>query len=768
MEERFWLPVWCALLLAVALVASGCRSTDAAVDRTTTLATTTTLNPLQADAAEAAGLRWWNDRVFYEVFVRSFKDSDGDGIGDLGITGIWLMPIFPSPSYHGYDVVDYRSINPDYGTMDDFTAFLAAAHERGIAVIIDLVINHTGVDHPWFQASRSGDPQYADWYLWSESDPATHGPWGQDVWHEADGRHYFGLFWEGMPDLNLANPAVTAEVRDIARYWVEDVGVDGFRLDGARHLIEDGAVMSDTTETVEWLTRFTAYVGAVSPEALVLGEVWSPTLNVAGYVGDALDLAFEFDLASAGGMAVAAGDAAILTSAQERVLGAYPTGQYAAFLSNHDMNRIMSQLQGDVDGAKLASAWLLTNPGVPFLYYGEEVGLQGTKPDERIRTPMPWTGVAPGVGFTSGTPWERADAGFARFNVAAQDNDSISLLSHYRDLIQFRNTSPALRYGSMVDVETGTGSLFASVRPSADDHVLVVGNITANPVSTYALDLAAGSLAGMRGVEAVVGPAAAAPVITETGGFLDYRPIEVIPANGVLVLHFTEEPTPPPLSTTTSTTTTTTTTLPPPDATAADAEVAQAFFDAFSSGDADGWLSLMAPEVVVIDGDEQIGLFDPLPPDLGIPDWNEDGVPAVLDIVLQQSAFAVLTENDVDTVCVPAGPEVACTVNETDMFYRAAGIVAPTVVQRFTVLDERIVEIGGVDVDDPAAADALFQTWVEQFGIFEAWVDSTYPDRFDGLFTTPCCVGAPETLSLIPSTVDELAVLLAEWSSTQR
>jgi hypothetical protein len=218
---------------------------------------------------------------------------------------------------------------------------------------------------------------------------------------------------------------------------------------------------------------------------------------------------------------------------------------------------------------------------------------------------------------------------------------------------------------------------------------------------------------------------------------------------------------------TTTTTTTTTTTLAPPDATAADAGVAQGFFDAFTTGDADGWLSLMAPGVVVVDGDEQIGLFDPLPPDLGIPDWNDDGVPAVLDIILKQSAFAVITSNDVDTVCVPDGPGVACTVNETDVFYQAAGIVAPTVVQRFTVLDGRIVEIGGVDVADPGAADALFQAWVEQFGNFEAWVDTTYPDRFGELFTTPCCVGLPETLNLIPSTVEELAVLLEEWGSSQ-
>ena len=423
----------------------------------------------------------------------------------------------------------------------------------------------------------------------------------------------------------------------------------------------------------------------------------------------------------------------------------------------------MSQLQGNVGLAKLASAWLLTNPGVPFLYYGEEVGLQGTKPDERIRTPMPWTGAAPGVGFTTGTPWERADAGFVRFNVAAQDNDPGSLLSHYRDLIQFRNTSPALRYGSMLNVETGSGSVFAYVRSYQDDHVLVMGNMTPDPVRAYALDLAAGPLEGMRGVERVVGPAAAAPVISDTGGFLDYRPVEVIPANGVLVLRLTAEETPPPLPTTTSTTTTTT--LPPPDATAADAAVADAFFAAFSAGDADGWLSLMADDAVVVDGDESIGLFDALPADLGFPDWNGDDVAAVVDIILQQSTFAVITGNTVEASCLPDGPEVACTVAETDVFYDAAGIVAPTIVQRFTVLDARIAEIGGVEVADPAAADEAFGAWLAQFGVFEEWVDTTYPDRFEVLFTGPCCSGLPETLNLIPETVDELELLLAEWSS---
>ncbi|MCP4248353.1 MAG: hypothetical protein GY778_15000, partial [bacterium] len=245
------------------------------------------------------------------------------------------------------------------------------------------------------------------------------------------------------------------------------------------------------------------------------------------------------------------------------------------------------------------------------------------------------------------------------------------------------------------------------------------------------------------------------------GGFLAYRPVDPIPAYGALVLHFTTEttPLPPPP------TTTTTTTIAVVDATEADAAVAQAFWEPFVGGDADGWVGLLAPDALVIDGDEQFGVSDPLPPGLSIPDWDGDGVVAVLDVIYQQSAFARITRNQVSVACVPAGPEVACTVNETDVFYDAAGTVPPPVVQRLTIEDGLIAEIGAVDVADFEAADAAFGSWASHYGLFEAWVNDTYPDRFDSLFTAPCCVGSPGTLNVVPATVDELAVLLDEWSA---
>jgi pullulanase/glycogen debranching enzyme len=254
---------------------------------------------------------WWNDAVFYEVFVRSFQDSDGDGVGDinglierldylndgdpetsddLGVTGIWLMPIMESPSYHGYDVVDYTMIDEEYGTEEDFRRLIEEANARGIKVIVDLVMNHTGRDHPWFQESLDPDSAYRDWYVWADENPGFRGPQGQRVWHAAGDDYYYGLFWDGMPDLNYENPDVTAEMYEITRYWLEDMGVDGFRLDAIKHMIEDGANQQNTPATHAWLAEFYTFYKGVNPDAFSVGEAWTGTQQVVDYTGDEVDI----------------------------------------------------------------------------------------------------------------------------------------------------------------------------------------------------------------------------------------------------------------------------------------------------------------------------------------------------------------------------------------------------------------------------------------------------------------------------------------------
>jgi glycosidase len=496
------------------------------------------------------------------VFVRSFADSDGDGIGDLrglidrldylndgdpatsddlGVTGIWLMPVFESPSYHGYDVTDYRRIEPDYGTLEDFRALLDAAHEREMAVIVDLVLNHTSRSHPWFGESLSADPEYADWYVWSDTDPGWSGPEGQQVWHHLGGRWYYALFWEGMPDLNLRNPAVTEELHDVARYWIEDVGVDGFRVDAAKHFIEVGRAQENTPETREWLAAFQDSVEEARADVLVLGEVWSSTEETASYIPGSLDLVFEFGLAEAILLAVEAGNASPIEEALADLLTHYPAGQYATFLTNHDQERVMSRLVTE-EKAAAAAALLLTLPGVPFVYYGEEIGLSGRKPDPRLRTPMPWTGDQPGVGFSAVEPWEPPQDGFEEVNVAAQQGDPGSLLSWYRDLISIRAAHPALRYGDLIPVETGTSLVAAYLRTIGDDHVLVAVNVSRLATDGYSLDLGSGPFEGaVAAVSLLDDEAVAAPSIGPDGGFAGYRPLAEIPARGVLVIELVEE-----------------------------------------------------------------------------------------------------------------------------------------------------------------------------------------------------------------------------------
>ncbi len=504
--------------------------------------------PMPAEGGE----HWWNERVFYEIFVRSYQDSDGDGIGDLeglisrldylndgdpttdddlGITGLWLMPITESPSYHGYDVVDYYAVERDYGDLATFRRLLVEAHRRGIVVLTDMVINHTSSQHPWFLDSASGPGSpHRDWYVWSPDDPGYRGPWGQQVWYRRDGGYYYAIFWRGMPDLNYRNPAVTAQMLDVTRFWLQEVGVDGFRMDAIRHLIEDGKVQENTPETHQWLRQYHRYYKGIKPYAMTVGEVWTNSENVAPYVGDELDICFEFDLASAILRSIRGGTSGMVDSAMQKVARLYPPGQYATFLTNHDQERTMSQLGGDEDKARLAAAIYLTLPGVPFIYYGEEIGMRGRKPDENLRTPMQWDD-GPGAGFTTGTPWHRVNADYREVNVTAQLGDPHSLLNHYKKLIRLRSAYSALRTGELIAVQCADIHILAYLRHGERESVLIVHNLGDTQASDYGLTLRASSLAqGEYRVYDLLSERYAAPLtVGEKGNFENYfpfRPLE--------------------------------------------------------------------------------------------------------------------------------------------------------------------------------------------------------------------------------------------------
>jgi glycosidase len=503
--------------------------------------------PTQTPTAEYG---WWNDAVFYEVFVRSFYDSDGDGVGDidgliekldylndgdpattddLGVTGIWLMPVAQSPSYHGYDVVDYYRIDDEYGTNEDFLRLVEQAHARGIRVIVDLVLNHTSSQHPWFQEALDPASERRDWYVWADGQPQG------DGWHAGGGGHYYGYFWDQMPDLNYENPAVTEAMQDVIRFWLEDMGVDGFRLDAIKHLIEDGPVIENTPATHAWLQEFHTFYKSVDPDAMTVGEVWSTTDVVAAYVGAEVDVAFEFDLANAILESAVGGRKASVERRQQAVVDAYPPGQFATFLANHDQNRARSRLSND-EQAKLAATLQLTFPGVPFIYYGEEIGMQGSKPDENIRRPMQW---GPDGGFTTGEPWRAYYEDYAERHVAGQDDAPDSLLNHYRALIHLRSAHAALRTGDWQLVETDQRSVYAFLRSDDEEIILVLVNLGRNPVDEYVLTLPAGPLGdGLRPTLLMGVGEPTAPSVNESGGFDAYRPIDVLPPYSSFVIQF--------------------------------------------------------------------------------------------------------------------------------------------------------------------------------------------------------------------------------------
>jgi glycosidase len=469
--------------------------------------------PLPAPRPSSA---WWNGAVFYEVFVRSFQDANGDGkgdiaglisrldylndgdpatAGDLGVDALWLMPVFESPSYHGYDVTNYERINPDYGSLSDFDRLLVEAHKRGLRVIVDLVVNHTSVTHPWFvDATSSPAASHRDWYVWSNTKLGWKQPFGAGAptWHERGGAYYYGLFWEGMPDLNLRTKAVREEIARIAGLWLQR-GVDGFRLDAARFLVEHNevpALQADAPETHAFWKEFAAHVRSLRQDAALVGECWADTSTIASYYGssalvpggDELPMSFNFPLAESIIGGIKAGDGARIARTLAEMKESYPPGATdAPFLSNHDRPRVGSQMNKVEGRLRSAAAVLLTLPGSPFVYYGEEVGMASgtTGNDEAFRTPMPWNAEKRG-GFTAGAPWQPLAPGRETENVAREAADPGSLLSRYRALIRVRKASAALGRGAIEVLTPTSGPVptLAFLRTEGAERVLVIHNLS--------------------------------------------------------------------------------------------------------------------------------------------------------------------------------------------------------------------------------------------------------------------------------------------------
>ena len=524
-----------------------------------------------------AALGWWNDAVFYEIYPRSFFDTNGNGIGDfagltgklnylndgdpttttdLGVTALYLMPIHPASNSYlgGYEVIDYKGVNYEYGTSIDFTTLVTAAHARGIKVILDMVFNHSSYQHPWFTtAAASTGSQYDNYYVFRSTNPG--GAWHPNpVGHNNQNFNYFyGYFGATTPDLNYYNASVRNTVKDISSYWLGR-NVDGFRLDAPLFLYETGDATTDAQQrnlpaTYAYWRTWRAHVKAANPQAFSVGETWllGNVPDMAKYVYQGFDVGFQFDIAFGLEDALNKENKLFLQNPVEQSLTYYPYLQFGVFASNHDLYlrssgnttplRIKDRLSSTAKDAKakLAAAWVLTAPGVPFLYYGDEVGISSTY----ARSPMQWDATA-NAGFTAGMPWAPVGSDYATYNVASEQNDATSILSAHRSLIALRKAQVALRRGDYATVATTVPGVYAFVRTYNAEAILVILNFSSLGQRNVALALAGSGIAGGTYAldDLLVSTAAATPPVTvgSDGSFAGYVPNALLPANSYTVL----------------------------------------------------------------------------------------------------------------------------------------------------------------------------------------------------------------------------------------
>ena len=486
---------------------------------------------------------WYKDAVIYQLHVRTFCDSNGDGVGDfrgltskldylqeLGINAIWLLPFFPSPLRDdGYDIADYTSVHPAYGSLQDFKEFLAAAHNRRIRVITEMVVNHTSDQHPWFQeARRSRENPKRDWYVWSDTDSRYHGvriifvdtEMSNWAWDPISKSYYWHRFFSHQPDLNYDNPAVREAIWEVMKFWL-DIGVDGFRLDAVPYLIErDGTSCENLPETHEIIRDFRRRIDFAFPGKMLLAEANQRPADVRAYFGngDEFHMAFHFPLMPRIFLAVKLEDRKPIIEILEQTPQIPDTCQWCIFLRNHDeltletvtdierdymydeyatdkamrinlgiRRRLAPMMENDRRRVELLTGLLLSMPGTPIIYYGDEIGMgDNVYLGDRngVRTPMQWNGGW-NAGFSSADP-ERLYSplisnplyGYQAINVDSQRRSAHSLLSWTKSVIQTRNAFRVFSRGSIEFLNPSNHRVLAYVRRLGEEKVLVVNNLS--------------------------------------------------------------------------------------------------------------------------------------------------------------------------------------------------------------------------------------------------------------------------------------------------
>ena len=529
-----------AMLLLVSMVTGACGQSNGVTDTEIQEGTQVESTPVSAmTEANNYDLNIIDDkyRSYYEIFLYSYCDSDGDGIGDikglisqldyindgddstdtdLGMTGIWLMPIMPSTSYHKYDVTDYEAINEEYGTMEDFEALVEACHERGINLIIDLVMNHTSSQHPWFtqaydylkglngaQPSVEECPYFGYYNFTQDAPDGTYCKVGDTGWY------YEAPFWSEMPDLNLESDAVRQEFDDITSFWL-DKGIDGFRLDAVGEYYSN-----NITRSVSVLSWFTNMVYTKDPEAYIVGEAWTNLDAYAQYYASGIDSCFDFAFANTDGIIASTikrtGGYTAKSFGNSLVNLDHTLSEYsdtyidAPFYTNHDMGRSAGYYSGDNSEAqtKIAGAMNLMMTGNAFVYYGEELGMKGSGKDENKRAPMQWSDDASAEGMCNG-PADMESIKMKYGSLADQQDDPLSIYNYYKQAVKLRNIYPQIARGSVaVNKDLSNDNICAITKTYEDETIMILFNISeideTVDVSSVSLTKAAGevSLGGM-------------------------------------------------------------------------------------------------------------------------------------------------------------------------------------------------------------------------------------------------------------------------------